>query len=164
MPTFSLRLLFHSFPNISISVSVRDGGCNDFFAISFGGNRLMLEAPRKTAEAATTVGYPGGEQKGGMNTPGRPIFGPSFYGQPLAVAISVGSNGFVVGMNRSSLETFKQKTGLRDEDIAGLASWPSCTKGKDVEETVPKVKVVEERTGEERASEEKASGEKNEQK
>jgi hypothetical protein len=79
------------------------------------------------AEAATTIGHPGGEQKGGEG-PGRPIFVLSFYGKPLAVAITVGSNGFVVGMNRSSLEAFKERTGFSDEDVKRLASWPRHTK------------------------------------
>ncbi|EER39598.1 predicted protein [Histoplasma capsulatum H143] len=46
------------------------------------------------AEAATTVGYLSGMQD--HRQPGRPIFALSFYGKLVAVAILIGSNGFVV--------------------------------------------------------------------
>ncbi|OAX82789.1 hypothetical protein ACJ72_02861 [Emergomyces africanus] len=65
-----------------------------------------LEQLTEVAEAATTVGYPGGQQGGYKKGPGRPIFALAFYEKLVAVAISVGSKGFVVGMNRSSLDQF----------------------------------------------------------
>lgn len=36
----------------------------------------------------------------------------------------MGSNGLAVGMNRSSLEAFEQRTGLTDEALGAFASWP----------------------------------------
>lgn len=75
----------------------------------------------EVAEAATTIGIPGGV----LGLPGRPIFGLIFYGKPLAVAVSVGSNGFVVGMNRSSWEKFKEETKFTEDEIAELAKWPT---------------------------------------
>ncbi|KAL2361690.1 hypothetical protein RJZ56_005438 [Blastomyces dermatitidis] len=74
------------------------------------------------AEAATTVGYLGGMQ--GHRQPGRPIFALSFYGKLVAVAISVGSNGFVIGMNRSSLDRCLEENNIRRDELADLASWP----------------------------------------
>ena len=79
----------------------------------------------EVAEAATTVGIPGGQQGKKGKRLGRPIFGLFFYGEPLAVAVSVGSNGFVVGMNRSSWEKFKEETKLTDTIIGELATWPT---------------------------------------
>lgn len=78
----------------------------------------------EVAEAATTVGIHGGQQSKRGKKLGRPIFGLFFYGKPLAVAISVGSNGFVVGMNRSSWERFEKETQLTEAVIAELAKWP----------------------------------------
>lgn len=79
----------------------------------------------EVAEAATTVGIPGGQQGSKGKRPGRPIFGLFFYGKPLAVAVSVGSNGFVVGMNRSSWEKFQEETKLTAANINELATWPT---------------------------------------
>lgn len=79
------------------------------------------------AEAATTIGIPGGQQGNKAKRLGRPIFGLFFYGKALAVAVSVGSNGFVVGMNRSSWERFKTETKLTDANIEVLASWPTAS-------------------------------------
>ncbi|QSS52920.1 hypothetical protein I7I53_00002 [Histoplasma capsulatum var. duboisii H88] len=56
--------------------------------------------------------------------PGRPIFALSFYGKLVAVAILIGSNGFVVGMNRSSLNRCLEKNNIRQDELADLASWP----------------------------------------
>ena len=56
----------------------------------------------EVAEAATSVGYPGGEQGRTRSRPGRPFFCLCFHGILFTVAISVGTNGFVVGMDRSS--------------------------------------------------------------
>lgn len=73
----------------------------------------------EVAEATTTVGIPGDAQsKWGA---GRPILGIFFHEKPLAVAVSVGSNGFVVGMNRSSWEKFKKESKLDDGTIEKLA-------------------------------------------
>ncbi|KAL5364543.1 hypothetical protein BJX96DRAFT_168368 [Aspergillus floccosus] len=54
------------------------------------------------AEASTSIGLPLGIQ--GKRGHTRPIFGLFFYGEPLAVAVQVGSNGFVVSMNPVGLE------------------------------------------------------------
>lgn len=40
------------------------------------------------------------------------------------MAITVRSNGFIVGMNRSSLKAFKKRTGFSNKDVKRLASWP----------------------------------------
>lgn len=75
-------------------------------------------------EAATTVGYPGGEQSAGKRKSGqdRSVFALHSHKIPLAVAISVGSNRFIVGMNRSSLEGFRQTIHVKDEDLIEIAS------------------------------------------
>lgn len=78
----------------------------------------------EVAEAATSVGYPDGFQG---PDPGRPILGLFFHGRPLAVAISVGSNGFVVGMNPSNFNNFINKTAISLNDLHGLNSWPKTT-------------------------------------
>lgn len=54
------------------------------------------------AEASTSVGLYVATHGQGTRT--RPIFGLFFYGEPVAVAIQVGSNGFVVSMNPVTLE------------------------------------------------------------
>ncbi|KAJ5727371.1 hypothetical protein N7493_005191 [Penicillium malachiteum] len=54
------------------------------------------------AEASTSVGLHVGTQ--GRRGRTRPIFGLFFYGEPVAVAVQVGSNGFIVSMNPSNLE------------------------------------------------------------
>ena len=61
----------------------------------------------EVAEAATKIGILGFLQGKRGNETDRPVFGLNFYGNPLAVAISVGNNGFVIGMNASSLDKFK---------------------------------------------------------
>ncbi|KAF2127571.1 hypothetical protein P153DRAFT_358444 [Dothidotthia symphoricarpi CBS 119687] len=76
----------------------------------------------EVAEAATTVGKPGGMQ--GNKSPGRPILGLFFHKKPLAVAISVGSNGFVVGMNPSNFDNFLEKAGIDQNEVEELHSWP----------------------------------------
>ena len=53
------------------------------------------------AEASTSIGLHIGNQ--GRTGRSRPIYGLFFYGKPLAVAVQVGSNGFVVSMNPQSL-------------------------------------------------------------
>lgn len=81
----------------------------------------------EVAQAATTIGIPGGQQGKKGKRLGRPIFGLIFYGKPLAVAVTVGSNGFVVGMNRRSWEKVKEETKLTDAHIEDLATWPTAS-------------------------------------
>lgn len=86
---------------------------------------VTKEQMTEVAEAATTVGHPGGIE--GKKKPGRPIFGLYFYGQPLAVAISIGSNGFVVAMNRISYDKFLKNVkdkNVTEELMRDLHSWP----------------------------------------
>lgn len=92
----------------------------EFAALGISKEKLV-----EVAEAATTVGIRGGEQGRKGKKLGRPIFGLFFYGKPLSVAISVGSNGFVVGMNSSSWDRFKKETKLDEKAIETLASWPN---------------------------------------
>lgn len=54
------------------------------------------------AEASTSVGLHVATNGRGTRT--RPILGLLFYGEPVAVAIQVDSNGFVVSMNPVALE------------------------------------------------------------
>ena len=54
------------------------------------------------AEASTSIGLPMGVQ--GKKGRSCPIYGLFFYNEPLAVAVQVGSNGFVVSMNKKSLD------------------------------------------------------------
>jgi hypothetical protein len=61
----------------------------------------------------------------------------------------VRSNRFVVGMNRSSPEAFKQRTGLTDEDLAGLASWPSRSEEEDAAERAATDRVTEDQNANE---------------
>lgn len=80
------------------------------------------------AEASTSIGLPMGIQ--GQRGRSRPIYGLFFYGKPLAVAVQVGSNGFVVSMNKHSLEELTRRNpqhGSVQELIALLQrshSWP----------------------------------------
>ncbi len=79
----------------------------------------------EVCEAATQIGLHMGNQG---KRAGRPIFGMFFRGQPLAVAVTVGKNGFVVGMNRQSYESMKQSSrmsrGMFEDVVQDLASWP----------------------------------------
>jgi hypothetical protein len=60
----------------------------------------------------------------------RPIYGLFFYNEPLAVAVQVGSNGFVVSMNRKSLDGLVEKNPQHGsvEEVKKLLeeshSWP----------------------------------------
>jgi hypothetical protein len=80
------------------------------------------------AEASTSVGLQVGSQ--GRRGRARPIFGLFFYGEPVAVAVQVGSNGFVVSMNPSTLDKVVKKNpqhGSVEELVAILRashSWP----------------------------------------
>jgi hypothetical protein len=76
----------------------------------------------EVAEAATTRGYYGGIQPC-CKAPGRPIFGLFFHGKPLAVAISIGTNGFIVGMNSSNLSKLLETAKLSRDDLRELHSW-----------------------------------------
>lgn len=78
----------------------------------------------EVAEAATKIGILGFLQGKRGNETDRPVFALNFYDKPLAVAVSVGNNGFVIGMNGSSLDKFKVKTKYTDED---LPPWPAAT-------------------------------------
>jgi hypothetical protein len=59
------------------------------------------------AEASTSIGLRVGTHGRGTRT--RPIFGLFFYGEPVAIAAQVGSNGFVVSMNPVGLEKVVKK-------------------------------------------------------
>lgn len=65
-------------------------------------SRFEPQQLTELAEASTSIGLPMGVQ--GNARRGRPIFGLFFYGEPLGVAVQVGSNGFVVSMNQKSLD------------------------------------------------------------
>jgi len=47
-----------------------------------------------------------------------------FYDKPIAVAINVGSNGFVIGMNPRKFREIVKKAGISSEDLLAIASWP----------------------------------------
>lgn len=93
----------------------------DFESIGVPQDKLI-----ELAQATTTVGAPSGHFQGKprKNLPQRPILLLYFHGNPVAVAISVGSNGFVVGMNPGSFNDMIQKTGLDQEWIKKVATWP----------------------------------------
>ena len=59
------------------------------------------------AEASTSLGLRVGSH--GRGTRSRPIFGLFFYGEPIAIAVQVGSNGSVVSMNPYALEKVIKK-------------------------------------------------------
>ena len=73
------------------------------------------------AEAATTIGLFGFLQGKKKTRVGRPVFGLNFYGKCFSVGVSVGTNGFVIGMNMTSCKDFKAETKCTDED---LPIWP----------------------------------------
>lgn len=76
-------------------------------------------------EAATTLGTLAGRQgKEDRRPPPRPILVLYFYGKPFAVAISVGSNGFVVGMNPRNFEQAAAAAGLDKTQVKEVSSWP----------------------------------------
>lgn len=60
----------------------------------------------------------------------RPIYGLFFYNEPLAVAVQVGSSGFVVSMNKKSLDNLVEKNSQHSsvEEVKKLLeeshSWP----------------------------------------
>ena len=58
--------------------------------------------------------------------PGRPILLLFFHDKPIAVAISVGDNGFVAGMNPRNFEEFRDEAGI-SLDLMNIPTWPpSC--------------------------------------
>ncbi|PYI16940.1 hypothetical protein BO99DRAFT_404674 [Aspergillus violaceofuscus CBS 115571] len=80
------------------------------------------------AEASTSVGLRVGSEGKGTRT--RPVFGLFFYGEPVAIAVQVGSNGFIVSMNPVTLAKVVKKNphhGSVNELVAILQrshSWP----------------------------------------
>ena len=61
----------------------------------------------EVAKAATTIGDVVGSQGGKTRVgPGRPVLLLIYKDTPLAVAISIGSNGFLVGMNRQDFDKY----------------------------------------------------------
>lgn len=82
------------------------------------------------AEASTSIGLHMGIQVQARTSSTRPIFGLMFHGKPLAVAVQVGSNGFVVSMNKRSLDELVKENprhGSVDELVKKLQSmhkWP----------------------------------------
>lgn len=76
------------------------------------------EQLKELAEAATIVGKDHGRQS--KKRSGRVILSLWFLGRPIAVVISVGSNGYVVGMNRGSLKECRKRAGLTEEELDTL--------------------------------------------
>ncbi|KAI1409998.1 hypothetical protein F5Y13DRAFT_168744 [Hypoxylon sp. FL1857] len=74
------------------------------------------------AEATTTVGYHSGKYQG--KGKGRPILLLHFYDKPVAVAISVESNGYVVGMNPRSFNDMMAGLQLPDGLLESIYTWP----------------------------------------
>ncbi|KAF2685949.1 hypothetical protein K458DRAFT_266741, partial [Lentithecium fluviatile CBS 122367] len=92
---------------------------SEFSRDGIGGIELI-----EVAEAATKVGtrvsfQAGTTRKKAGAASGRPIFLLIYKEIPLAVAISIGSNGFVVGMNRQSWEK-----NLGEIPLASIPQWP----------------------------------------
>jgi len=61
--------------------------------------------------------------QGGMQR-SRPILLLYFYDKPIAVAISIGSNGFVVGMNPRNFDDFATKAKISLDHLRAISSWP----------------------------------------
>ena len=76
------------------------------------------------AEAATTVGKYIGQQSKQAGAKPRAIFVLYFYDKPLAVAISIGTNGFLFGMNPRAVSKDMAKAGLSNSDLLPLHGWP----------------------------------------
>ncbi|VUC31287.1 unnamed protein product [Clonostachys rosea] len=87
----------------------------------FANKGIPEEKLDELAEAATQVGYPAGYQGKGL---GRPIVLLYFYNDPVAVAISVGANGFVVGMNPKNFGQMITKLGISPDVVREVSSWP----------------------------------------
>jgi hypothetical protein len=74
---------------------------------------------RKTLlKAATSIGRIVGSD--GIERP-REIFALQFYGEKIAIMVTIGTNGYIVGANPSSLRRL-----IRDEDplVENLPVWP----------------------------------------
>jgi hypothetical protein len=90
--------------------------------------KYQPEQLTELAEASTSIGLPMGIQ--GKKGRSRPIYGLFFYNEPLAVAVQVGSNGFVVSMNKKSLDDLVGKNSQHGsvEEVKKLLeeshSWP----------------------------------------
>jgi hypothetical protein len=69
---------------------------------------ILPEQLPELVQAATSVGYFFEFQSRRHLTP-RPIYGLYFYNQAVAVAVTVAENGYVVGLNRSSMRKMKKK-------------------------------------------------------
>ena len=60
------------------------------------------------AEAAIQVGLFVREQVRKTKKLSRPVFGLRFYSVPILIAITVGNNGYVVGMSPRSMDLFDE--------------------------------------------------------
>ncbi|KAH8782181.1 hypothetical protein BGZ57DRAFT_852962 [Hyaloscypha finlandica] len=87
----------------------------------FANRGITGEAFLELIEAATKVGRFIQPQSKTHKRP-RPIFALKFHGQPVAVAITIGPDGYVVGANFRSWTKLKEEVGKTDED---LAAWPN---------------------------------------
>jgi hypothetical protein len=81
--------------------------------------KLFLEL----IEAATKFGHFIKFQSETHRTP-RLIVALFFYGQPIAVAITIGENGCIVGANFSSWVRLKKEVMMTDEELEVVARWP----------------------------------------
>lgn len=71
----------------------------------------------EVAEAVTKIGILGFLQGKRENKIDQPVFTQNFYDNPLAIAITVGNNGFVIRMNMSSLDKIKVKIKYTNKDF-----------------------------------------------
>jgi hypothetical protein len=131
------RLTAKRIPNISAGIAWVEIGYQRFNAMRMlmkGAGFLHMLKHRKEseelgvqpsqlpelAEAATTIGTYAGIQK----DEGRVILGLASYGMQMALAITVGSNGFVVGMNldnKRSRRDFAELVGIPEGELAAKA-------------------------------------------
>ena len=93
----------------------------DFDNVGIPENRLL-----ELAEATTTVGKASGKFQGKQRAklPPRPILLLYFYEHPVAVAISVGNNGFVVGMNPANFDRTIEGTDIDQNWLMEVSRWP----------------------------------------
>jgi hypothetical protein len=54
----------------------------------------------------------------------RPVIGLVFYGKPVAIEVTIGSNGFIVGMNPKSMKYFRKVANMGGETSFQLPEWP----------------------------------------
>lgn len=71
----------------------------------------------KVAKAATTIRILGFLQGKIETKIGRPVFDLNFYSKCFSVTVSVGDNGFVIGMNKTFQKDFKTETKCTNEDF-----------------------------------------------